>query len=200
MGPGKGLAAPQRSIESTFVLKRLSTFQVWTNVGLSPFPEWSVLMPELMANEGMSARGYTPKVMFQKAGDFYTSLGFPHLPKEFWEFSVMQRPNGPGSPSCHASAFDFFNGKDFRIRQCAEVSLKYRRKGKVSSQFCCCITPNKGWPGPPVHRDSRDGPRAVLPSLQGPQLPVPRRRQPGFPRGRRRRAIAGRCIDQDHLT
>lgn len=78
-------------------------------------------MPEVMATEGMSARGYTPKVMFQKADDFYQSLGFPHLPKRFWEDSIMERPGDGRSLSCHAAAFDFFNGEDFRIRQCAQV-------------------------------------------------------------------------------
>ena len=94
----------------------------WSDVDVLPFASWSPFMPERMAEEGMAARGYTPKVIFQKADDFFQSLGFPHLPKEFWEGSVMEKANISNMENCHPVAFDFFNGKDYRIRQCGKVT------------------------------------------------------------------------------
>ncbi|KAJ1072012.1 hypothetical protein K5549_013879 [Capra hircus] len=56
------------------------------------------------------------------------ALPFPEKPPEditkimkgqFWENSMMERPTDGREVECHASAWDFYNGKDFRCSPCA---------------------------------------------------------------------------------
>ena len=57
-----------------------------------------------------------------KAGEgFYTSLGFPALPKTFWERSQITRPRDR-DVICHASAWDLDNKDDLRIKMCTKVN------------------------------------------------------------------------------
>ncbi len=56
----------------------------------------------------------TVKQMFKISEEFFTSLGFESLPKSFWNESILERPSDKRDMNCHPSAFDFFNGKDFR--------------------------------------------------------------------------------------
>ena len=58
-------------------------------------------------------QGYTPKKMFEVSDEFFTSLGLIPMPPEFWEKSVFEKPEDK-EMVCHASAWDFCNGKDFR--------------------------------------------------------------------------------------
>lgn len=51
--------------------------------------------------------------MFQTADEFFTSLGLIPMPAEFWEHSMIEKPLDR-EVVCHASAWDFYNGKDFR--------------------------------------------------------------------------------------
>ncbi|KAK8733777.1 hypothetical protein OTU49_006474, partial [Cherax quadricarinatus] len=44
------------------------------------------------------------------------------MPQEFWEHSILEKPGGR-EMVCHAYAWDFCNGKDFRIRQCTDVTM-----------------------------------------------------------------------------
>lgn len=57
--------------------------------------------------------------MFQEAEKFFTSMGLLSTPPEFWENSMMERPTDGREVECHASAWDFYNGKDFRCSPCA---------------------------------------------------------------------------------
>lgn len=45
---------------------------------------------------------------------FFTSLGLLSTPPNFWKKSMMERPADGREVECHASAWDFYNGKDFR--------------------------------------------------------------------------------------
>lgn len=53
------------------------------------------------------------------------SLRLPQpLPATFWNLSMLERPEGR-SVQCHATAWDFYDSKDFRLvggRQCNENS------------------------------------------------------------------------------
>ena len=60
-------------------------------------------------------QGYTPFKMFQVSDEFFTSLGLIPMPEEFWEHSLIEKPDNR-EVVCHASAWDFCNGKDFRYR------------------------------------------------------------------------------------
>jgi peptidyl-dipeptidase A len=53
--------------------------------------------------------------MFEISEEFFVSLGLDKLPDEFWKRSVFKRPNDTSREmNCHASAWDFYDGKDFR--------------------------------------------------------------------------------------
>lgn len=59
-------------------------------------------------------QGWTPKRMFEEADNFFTSLGMLPVTPEFWEKSMLEKPTDRREVVCHASAWDFYNGKDFR--------------------------------------------------------------------------------------
>ena len=54
--------------------------QSWNNLGdiLSPYPA----KPSLNVTGEMIRQGWTPKIMFQKADDFFQSMGLDPMPKE----------------------------------------------------------------------------------------------------------------------
>jgi peptidyl-dipeptidase A len=51
--------------------------------------------------------------MFRVAEEFFKSLGLTPMPEAFWEKSMIVKPDGR-EVVCHASAWDFYNQKDFR--------------------------------------------------------------------------------------
>lgn len=52
--------------------------------------------------------------MFRVSEEFFTSLGLLEMPSEFWEKSMLEKPTDGREVVCHASAWDFYNRKDFR--------------------------------------------------------------------------------------
>ena len=52
--------------------------------------------------------------MFEKADNFFGSLGLEKVPDLFWNNSLIEKPIGERKVVCHASAWDFSDGKDFR--------------------------------------------------------------------------------------
>lgn len=54
--------------------------------------------------------------MFLVAEEFFTSLGLSPMPPEFWAESMLEKPTDGREVVCHASAWDFYNRKDFRSR------------------------------------------------------------------------------------
>jgi hypothetical protein len=58
-------------------------------------------------------QGYTPLKMFKLAEEFFTSLNLSAMPETFWERSILEKPKDTDL-ICHASAWDFHDGKDFR--------------------------------------------------------------------------------------
>lgn len=59
-------------------------------------------------------QGWTPKKMFEESDRFFTSLGLIQMPQEFWDNSMIEKPSDGREVVCHASAWDFYNRKDFR--------------------------------------------------------------------------------------
>lgn len=51
--------------------------------------------------------------MFQLADKFYQDLGLIGVPEPFWKYSMIEKPPNK-TVVCHASAWDFYNQKDFR--------------------------------------------------------------------------------------
>lgn len=65
-----------------------------------------------------SPQHWKPEKMFQEAEKFFTSMGMLSTPPEFWTNSMMERPTDGREVECHASAWDFYNGQDFRCVPC----------------------------------------------------------------------------------
>uniref|UniRef100_H0UWL7 Angiotensin-converting enzyme n=1 Tax=Cavia porcellus TaxID=10141 RepID=H0UWL7_CAVPO len=96
--------------------------QTWSNIYdlVAPFP----FAPKMDATEAMINQGWTPTRMFKEADDFFVSLGLLPVPPDFWNKSMLEKPTDGREVVCHASAWDFYNGKDFRIKQCTTVNME----------------------------------------------------------------------------
>jgi peptidyl-dipeptidase A len=72
-----------------------------------------------LAEMERKADAATAVKMTQVAEEFYTSVGFPALPKSFYEKSLLTQPRDR-DVVCHASAWDLNLAGDVRIKQCIE--------------------------------------------------------------------------------
>ena len=52
--------------------------------------------------------------LFKYAEEFFLSLGLKEMPQTFWNNSMIAKPTDGREVVCHASAWDFYNQKDFR--------------------------------------------------------------------------------------
>jgi len=68
-------------------------------------------------------QGYNVTAMFRLADEFFTSIGLDPVPATFWRKSMLEKPDDGREVVCHASAWDFYDGKDFRYIRCAEERL-----------------------------------------------------------------------------
>uniref|UniRef100_A0A672UIM6 Angiotensin-converting enzyme n=1 Tax=Strigops habroptila TaxID=2489341 RepID=A0A672UIM6_STRHB len=95
--------------------------QSWSNIFdlVMPFPNAA----KVDATPAMKEQGWTPKRMFEESDSFFTSLGLIPMPQEFWDKSMIEKPSDGREVVCHASAWDFYNRKDFRIKQCTVVNM-----------------------------------------------------------------------------
>lgn len=59
-------------------------------------------------------QGWNATHMFRVSEEFFTSLGLLEMPPEFWAESMLEKPTDGREVVCHASAWDFYNRKDFR--------------------------------------------------------------------------------------
>lgn len=96
--------------------------QQWSSLQdlLMPFPDKPILdvTPELVK------QNYTAVRIFQVADKFFTSLGLEPMPQTFWDKSMLEKPKDR-DVVCHASAWDFSNGVDFRVKQCTEITMEH---------------------------------------------------------------------------
>merc|ERR1719244_683719 len=94
--------------------------QSWNNIGdiVKPFPD----KPYINVTGEMVKQGWTQTKMFQKADEFFQSMGLDKMPDKFWSESLLEKPVDGRDVVCHASAWDFYNGEDFRIKQCTSVN------------------------------------------------------------------------------
>ncbi|XP_014206622.1 angiotensin-converting enzyme isoform X2 [Copidosoma floridanum] len=95
--------------------------QSWTNIldMTMPYPGKNYLD----VTHEMQARGYTPIDMFRVGEDFFLSMNLSALPPEFWAGSELIDP-GNRPFICQASAWDFCNRIDYRIKMCTKVTMK----------------------------------------------------------------------------
>jgi peptidyl-dipeptidase A len=89
--------------------------------------QWNKIYPDILrpypaasiepADAQLRAQRWDAQRMTRSAESFYTSLGFPQLPKSFWERSMLSRPRDR-EVVCHASAWDMANAGDVRVKTC----------------------------------------------------------------------------------
>ncbi|EFX65684.1 hypothetical protein DAPPUDRAFT_65345 [Daphnia pulex] len=70
----------------------------------------------------MMAQNCTVRRMFEMGSDFFVSMGLKPVPETFFNLSMLEKPSDR-EVVCHATAWDFNDGQDFRIRMCAGVSF-----------------------------------------------------------------------------
>lgn len=61
--------------------------------------------------------------MFEISDEFFTSLGLPTNNVSFTGASIIEKPTDRVI-QCHASAWDFCDGKDFRIKMCTNINME----------------------------------------------------------------------------
>ncbi|XP_036345745.1 angiotensin-converting enzyme-like, partial [Rhagoletis pomonella] len=95
--------------------------QQWSSIAdiISPFPD----KPLIDVTDEMVAQGYTPLKMFQMGDDFFQSLNLTKVPQDFWDKSILVKPDDGRDLICHASAWDFYLVDDVRIKQCTRVTM-----------------------------------------------------------------------------
>lgn len=92
--------------------------------------EWGTLYPRLTEEEKplditktMVEQKWNATKMFHAAEDFFTSLGLDKMTDEFWKNSIIVKPNDRDI-QCHGSAWNMYNGDDFRIKMCTEPDVQ----------------------------------------------------------------------------
>ena len=55
---------------------------------MKPYPG----KPNLNVTGAMLSQGWNQKIMFEKAEDFFESMGLESMPREFWEGSILEKP------------------------------------------------------------------------------------------------------------
>ncbi|ALC38278.1 Acer [Drosophila busckii] len=96
--------------------------QSWNEVMdlFTPYPE----KPFLEVTSEMDRQQYSVRKLFELGDQFFQSLGMRALPQSFWNRSVLTRPTDR-EVVCHASAWDFYQDSDVRIKMCSEVNTHY---------------------------------------------------------------------------
>ncbi|KAJ8030387.1 Angiotensin-converting enzyme [Holothuria leucospilota] len=84
-----------------------------------PYPE----KPSVDITPVLQEKNYTPKQMFEISDEFFKSLGLLEMPQEFWDKSMIEKPTDGREVVCHASAWDFLNQIDFRIKMCTDINM-----------------------------------------------------------------------------
>ena len=86
---------------------------------LIPFPNET----SVDVTEELKRQNFTVRKIFESADDFFASLGMERVSELFWNKSMIVKPEGR-EVQCHASAWDFLNAKDFRIKQCTGINME----------------------------------------------------------------------------
>lgn len=94
--------------------------QTWINLYdlLVPYPDAS----SYDVTGALQEQKYTPKKMFEAADDFYQSLGLLPNGMCYGDKALIEKPTDGREVTCHASAWDFCDGKDFRIKMCTKIN------------------------------------------------------------------------------
>ncbi|XP_029283581.1 angiotensin-converting enzyme 2 [Cottoperca gobio] len=93
----------------------------WTNLyPLSvPYPA----KPDIDVSKAMKEKGWTELQLFQEAEKFFMSVGLYKMFPNFWNKSMLVKPEDGTKVVCHPTAWDMGNKEDFRIKMCTEVNM-----------------------------------------------------------------------------
>ncbi|CAL4092150.1 unnamed protein product, partial [Meganyctiphanes norvegica] len=72
----------------------------------------------------MKEQGYNVTHMFRMGEEFFTSMGLKKMPPSFYNLSMLEKPSDGREVLCHPTAWDFADGKDFRIKMCTTVTFE----------------------------------------------------------------------------
>ncbi|EAT38829.1 AAEL009316-PB, partial [Aedes aegypti] len=97
--------------------------QAWGNLynRIKPFKD----TVDLDITKNLVEKGYTVKQLFEISNDFYVGLGLPDNSMSYNESlgAVIEKPSDR-VVTCHASAWDFCDRKDFRIKMCTRMNME----------------------------------------------------------------------------
>uniref|UniRef100_A0A8C2WBB9 Angiotensin-converting enzyme n=1 Tax=Cyclopterus lumpus TaxID=8103 RepID=A0A8C2WBB9_CYCLU len=93
----------------------------WTNLyPLSvPYPG----KPDIDVSKAMVEKGWTEQHLFNEAEKFFMSVGLYKMFPNFWEDSMLVKPDDGRKVVCHPTAWDMGNREDFRIKMCTTVNM-----------------------------------------------------------------------------
>ncbi|CAH0553232.1 unnamed protein product [Brassicogethes aeneus] len=95
--------------------------QSWTNILeiTQPYPGQNYID----VTHEMNRQGYAPEDLFRLAEDFFLSINMSAMPLEFWKESIFEEPLDR-VVVCPPSAWDFCNGRDYRIKMCSKITMR----------------------------------------------------------------------------
>lgn len=94
--------------------------QSWNNLydKIKPFEGGS----SIDITENMKTKNITVEHMFKLSNDFFMDLGLPNNNMSYQEPPAVINKPTDRDITCHASAWDFCDGEDFRIKQCTSIN------------------------------------------------------------------------------
>ncbi|XP_047493247.1 LOW QUALITY PROTEIN: angiotensin-converting enzyme-like [Penaeus chinensis] len=95
--------------------------QTWTHIMDLTVPYPNGLSVDV--TDTLRRQGYSPFDIFRLSESFFVSLGLEPMPSAFWQKSLLFKPTDR-DVICHASAWDFCNGIDYRIKQCTQITME----------------------------------------------------------------------------
>lgn len=104
----------------TFSTKKTQQAQTWVHLydRIKPFKNASLVD----VTKTMIDKKFNAKKMFEMSDEFYESLGLPSSAMSYSDKAVIEKPERV--IACHASAWDFCDGEDFRIKMCTKVNME----------------------------------------------------------------------------
>ncbi|CAH0552700.1 unnamed protein product [Brassicogethes aeneus] len=98
--------------------------QTWNNIAelVLPFPD----APSIDVEDGFKKQNYTVLKMFETSDQFFKSLGLISnaVCYDVSKGAMIEKPTDGREVLCHASAWDFCDGKTYRIKMCTEINLE----------------------------------------------------------------------------
>ncbi|OQR78107.1 angiotensin-converting enzyme-like [Tropilaelaps mercedesae] len=79
--------------------------------------------PTVDVTDSMVKQKMKPRDLFKLSEEFFKSLDLKPMPEEFWNRSILEKPDDGRELVCHASAWDGCGTNLVRIKQCTRVKM-----------------------------------------------------------------------------